>query len=129
MTDSESVIVMFDTSYRRRSTSEGILDVVSEQTKHTGIPFLCYEEILLCPFVLEYATLAINRSLLQHSHLKFDTLDRKEQILWAKTDSYSSVSSKSARSSHYYLAKSARPRHYYLVSDRKWNERSPDMYC
>ena len=51
---------MFDTSCRRRSTSEGILDVVSEQTKHTRIPFLGYEEILLCPFVLEYATLAIN---------------------------------------------------------------------
>ena len=105
-------------SFRRRSTSEGILDVVSEQTKHTGIPFLCYEEILLCPFVLEYATLAINRSLLQHSHLKLDTLERKEQILCAKTVSYSSVYSKSARSRHYYLAKSARPRHYYLVSDR-----------
>ena len=29
----------------------------------------------ICPFVLEYATLAINLSLLQHSHLKFDTLD------------------------------------------------------
>ncbi len=44
--------------------SEGILDVVSEQTKHTGIPFLCYEEILIYPFVLEYATLAVNLSLL-----------------------------------------------------------------
>ena len=43
---------------------------------------------------------------------------RPKRILWAKTDSHSSVSSKSARSRHYYLAKSARPRHYYLVSDR-----------
>ena len=43
--------------------------------------FLCYEEILFCPFVLENATLAINLSLLQHSHLKIDTIDQK---LWAK---------------------------------------------
>ena len=48
-----------------------------KQNKPTGIPFVCYEEILTCPFVLEYATLAINLSLLQHSHLK---LDRKDQI-------------------------------------------------
>ena len=34
--------------------SEGILDVVSEQTKHAGIPFMCYEEILIYSFVLEY---------------------------------------------------------------------------
>ena len=62
----------------------GLLYVVSEQTKHTGIPFLCYEETLICPFVLEYATLAINLSLLRHSHLKLDTLDQKEQILWGE---------------------------------------------
>ena len=31
--------------------------------------------MLMCLFVLEYATLAINISLLQHSHLKLDTLD------------------------------------------------------
>ena len=55
----------------------------SEQTKH-WISFLCDEEILICPCVLEYATLAINLSLLQHSHLKLDTIDRKEQILWEK---------------------------------------------
>ena len=60
---------------------------------------LCaYEEILIYPFVLEYATPAINLSLLQHSHLKLDTLDRKEQIFARKPDSYSPVSSKSARS-------------------------------
>ena len=56
----------------------------SEQTKHTGISCLCFEVILICQFVPEYATLAINLSLLQHSHLKLDTLDRKERILWAK---------------------------------------------
>ena len=39
----------------------------------------------MCLFVLEYATLAINLSLLQHSHLKLDTLDRKEQFFCAKT--------------------------------------------
>ena len=74
---------MFDTSFMsfaRRFTSEGIFDDVSEQTKPTGIPFVCYEGILICPFVMEYAMLAINLSLLQHSHLIFDTLDRKEQI-------------------------------------------------
>ena len=56
----------------------------SEQTKHTGIPFLCFEVILICQIVPEYATLAINLSLLQHSHLKLDRLDRKERILLAK---------------------------------------------
>ena len=34
-------------SFARRSTSEGILDDISEQTKPTGIPFVCYEEILM----------------------------------------------------------------------------------
>ena len=65
--------------------SERILDDISVQTKLTRIPFVCYEEILMCLFVLEYATLAINLSLLQHSHLKLDTLDRKEQIFCAKS--------------------------------------------
>ena len=51
---------------------------VSEQTKHTG--FSCDEEILIwaaliCPLVFEYATLAINLSL----------LDRKKQIYGRKT--------------------------------------------
>ena len=106
-------------SFARRSMSEriGLLDDVSVQTKPTRIPFVCYEDILMCLFVLEYATLAINLSLLQHSHLKLDTLDRKEQIFVRKADSYSPVISKSARSRHYYLAKSARSRHYYLASD------------
>ena len=77
--------------------------------------------------VLEYAMLAINISLLQHSHLKPDTLDRKGRILWARSRLYSPVSSKAARSRHYYLAKSARLRHYHLASDHKWNERSTDI--
>ena len=51
-----------------------------KKTKPTGIPFVCYEEILTCPFALEYATLAIDLSLCQYSHLKLDTLDRKDQI-------------------------------------------------
>ena len=82
----------------------GLLDDVSVQTKPTRIPFVCYEDISMCLFVLEYATLAINLSLLQHSHLKLDTLDRKEQIFVRKADSYSPVISKCARSRHYYLA-------------------------
>ena len=48
-------------SFARRCTSEGILDDISEQTKPTGSPFVSYEEILICPFVLDYATLAINQ--------------------------------------------------------------------
>ena len=48
------------------------------------------QELLFCAMktywsVLEYATLAINIALLQHSHLKPDTLDRKGRILWAKS--------------------------------------------
>ncbi len=40
---------MVDTSCPSRDDTEGILGVVSEQTKHTGIPFLCYEDIMICP--------------------------------------------------------------------------------
>ena len=42
---------MFDASCLSRETiyTEGIVGVVSEQTKHTGIPFLCYEDLLICP--------------------------------------------------------------------------------
>ena len=43
---------MFGTSCPSRDDrpyTEGILGVVSEQTKHTGIPFLGYEDILICP--------------------------------------------------------------------------------
>ena len=39
---------MVDTSCPSRDYTEGILGVVSEQTKHTGIPFLCYEDTLIC---------------------------------------------------------------------------------
>ena len=110
-------------SLARRST-EGILDVVSEQTKHTGIPFLCYEEIRICPFVLEFSTPSV--------FLCFNTgisnLTRSTEKNGRKTYSYLPVSSKSARSRHYYLAKSARSRHYPIASDQKWNERSPDNY-
>ena len=96
MTDSESV--WCSTLHVPHETIlywsiEGILGVISEQIKHTGIHFLCYEDTLICPgirdachwSVLEYATLAINLSLLQHSHPKPDTLDRKGRILWARS--------------------------------------------
>ena len=107
-------------SFARRSMSERILDDISEQTKPTRIPLVWYEEILICLFVQEYATLAINISLLQHSHLKLDKLDRKEQIFFArKPNSYSPVISKSARSRHYYIAKSARSRHYKLAKSAR----------
>ena len=77
--------------------------------------------------VLGYPTLAINLSLLQRSHLKPDTLNQKDGFYGRKADSYSPVSSKSARSRHYFLAKPARLRHYHLASDHKWNERSTDI--
>ena len=38
---------MVETSCPSRGDTEGILLVVSEQTKHTGIPFLCYEDLLI----------------------------------------------------------------------------------
>ena len=38
---------MVETSCPSRDDTEGILLVVSEQTKHTGIPFLCYEDLLI----------------------------------------------------------------------------------
>ena len=95
----------------------GLLDDVSVQTKPTRIPFVCYEEILMCLFVLEYATLAINLSLLQHSHSNSIRSTEKNRFLVRKSDSYSPFISKSARSRHYYLAKSARSRHYYRASD------------
>ena len=38
---------MVETSCPSRDDTEGIPLVVSEQTKHTGIPFLCYEDLLI----------------------------------------------------------------------------------
>ena len=38
---------MVETSCPSRDDTEGILLVVSEQTKHTGIPFLWYEDLLI----------------------------------------------------------------------------------
>ena len=43
LTRSQCGVWHFIMSFTRRST-EGILDFVSEQTKHTGIHWLCYEE-------------------------------------------------------------------------------------
>ena len=40
---------MVETSYPSRDDTEGILRVASEQTKHTGIHFLCYEDLLISP--------------------------------------------------------------------------------
>ena len=46
---------MFDPSYVPHETIytealiEGILGGISEQIKHTGIHFLCYEDTLICP--------------------------------------------------------------------------------
>ena len=82
----------------------GLLDDVSVQTKPARIPFVCYKEILMCLFVLEYATLAINLSLLQHSHSNSILSTEKNRFFVRKSDSYSPVISKSARSRHYYLA-------------------------
>ena len=88
---------MFDTSFPSRDDPRLKEYSMMFPNKLNPQEFLlcANEEIMLCPCVLEYATLAINLSLLQHSHLKLDTLDRTEQ---------SFCSSKSARSRHYYLA-------------------------
>ena len=47
------VSVMFDPSCPSRDdilkSIEGILGPISEQIKHTGIHFLCYEDTLICP--------------------------------------------------------------------------------
>ena len=43
---------MFDPSCPSRDDNlsiEGILGAISEQIKHTGIHFLCYEDTLICP--------------------------------------------------------------------------------
>ena len=41
---------MFDTSCSSQDdNTEGILGVVCEQIQHTGMTFLCYEDILICP--------------------------------------------------------------------------------
>ena len=40
---------MVENSCPSRDDTEGILRVVSEQTKHTGITFLCYEDLLISP--------------------------------------------------------------------------------
>ena len=106
---------MVDTSCPSRDDTEGILGVVSEQIKHTGIPFLCYEDILICPGIRDA----------RHQPFSASTQPtEKDGFYGRKADSYWPVSSKSARSHHYYLAKSARLRHYHLASDHKWKERS-----
>ena len=76
------VSVMFDTSCNARDDPRLKEYSMMFPNKLNPQEFLlcAYEEMLICPFVLEYATPAINLSLLQHSHLKLDTLDRKEQI-------------------------------------------------
>ena len=128
MTDSESVIVMFDTSCPSGD---------DPRLKEYSMLFpnkLNTQEFLFCA-MKKYCSVHLSWNTRRSPSiiLCFNTAisnatrsTEKNKILWAKTVSYSSVSSKSARSPHYYLAKSARPRHYYLVSD---HERSPDMYC
>ena len=81
--------------------------------------FVCYEEILMCLFVLEFVTLAINLSMLQHSHTNSTRSTEKNRLFARKPDSYSPVISKSGRSRHYYIAKSARSRHYYLAKSAR----------
>ena len=105
--------------FTRQSKSEGILDVVSEQIKHTGINFLCYEENIdqsICPRIRDarHQSFSASTQPSQTRHAR-----SKRTFYGRKTDSYSPVSSKSARSHHYYLAKSA--------TTISWNERSPDI--
>ena len=91
-------------SLARRST-EWILDVVSEQTKHTWFPFLCYEETLIRD--------ACHQSFSASTAISNSTRSTENNRFYVrKIDS-----SKSARSRHYYLAKSARSRHYHLASE------------
>ena len=80
------VIVMFDTSCPSRNNPRlKEYSMLFQNKRNTQEFFFCaMKKILISPFVLEYVTLAINLSLLQHSHLKLDMLDRKEHILWAK---------------------------------------------
>ena len=62
---------------RDDGSTEGILDVVSEQTKHTGIPFLFYEEIRsIYPGIRDARHPSFSAPT---SHLKLDMLDRKER--------------------------------------------------
>ena len=112
---------MVDTSCPSRDDTEGIglLGVVSEQAKHTGMPFLCYEDILICPGIRDARHQPFSAST-QPSQTRHARPKRTDFM--GEKHSYSPVSSKSARSRHYYLGKSARLRHYHLASDHKWKE-------
>ena len=115
---------MVDTSCPSRDDTEGILGVVSEQTKHTGIPFLCYEDILICAGIRDARHQSFSAST-QPSQTRHARTKRTDFM--GENHSHSPVSCKSVRSRHYYLAKSARLRHYHLASDHKLKERSTDI--
>ena len=121
VTDSESVSVMFDTSCPSRD---------DPRLKEYSMLFLNKvntQEFLFCA-MKKYCSvhLSWNMRRTPSIFLCFNTAisnstrsTEKNRFYGRKTDLYSPVSSKSARSRYYYLAKSARPRHYYLTSDHK----------
>ena len=104
MTDSESVWLL--TPHVPRETIHWMnTRFVSEQTKHTWFPFLCYEETLIRD--------ACHQSFSASTAISNSTRSTENNRFYVrKIDS-----SKSARSRHYYLAKSARSRHYHLASE------------
>ena len=106
---------MVENSCPSRDDTEGILRVGSEQTKHTGIPFLCYEDLLISPGIRDARNQPFSAST-QPSQTRH-ARPKRTDFMGEKQTHYSPVSCKSARSLHYYLAKSARLRHYHLASD------------
>ena len=120
VTDSESVIVMFDTSCPSRD---------DPRLKEYSMLFpnkLNTQEFLFC-VMKKYCSvhLSWNTQRSPSIFLCFNTAisnstrsTEKNGFYGRKTDSYSPVSSKSTRLRHYYLATSASPCHYYIGSDR-----------
>ena len=59
---------MVETSCPSRDDTEGILLVVSEQTKHTGIPFLCYKDLLISSGIRDARHQSFSASTQQKTH-------------------------------------------------------------
>ncbi len=119
MFDTASVHVTHETILKEYSVS-----LASKLNKHA----LLFGAMKTYWSVLEYATLAINLSLLQHSHVKPDTRQKMTDFMGEKQTHIRPSSTKSARSRHYYLATPARLRHYHLASDHKIMEWTVDRY-
>ena len=82
--DCLGVSVMFDASCPSRDDPLNEYSILFPNKLNTQEFLYCAMKKCGSAHLSWNTTLAINLSLLQHSHLKLDTINRKEQILWAE---------------------------------------------